>query len=260
MAAKFKLMITIFGFLLLLCAQTFAECIPADDACAPKKKLDEWDKSALFGFNSTSGNSKTLLLTIAGNAHLERNNSIFDAAAQYGYGEDKTDPAEGKDTTTRDNFLGSVSYDYLISERTYLGLGTKLVYDKIADIDYRDNINPTLGYYLLRDNSFKFRVEAGPSYVFEKVAGETNNYFSPRIAERFEWAITCSSKIFEAAELLLDTSDSNNYMVNAEAGIEAAISTNLSLVLKAQDSLDNVPAAGKDKNDLAIISAVKLAL
>ena len=246
----------------LLCwtAQALSECVPTDDACAPKKKLEEWDKSLLFGLNLTNGNSETTLVNIGGNAHLERNNSVFDTALQYGYGEDKTNKVEGEDTTTRNDLKGSIQYDYLLTERFFTGFGTKILYDEIADIDYRTNLNPTIGYYLLKDNSFKFRVEGGPSYVFEKVGGEKDDYFAPRVAEAFEWAITCTSKLYEKAEIYFDPSDTNNYIVEAEAGIEAAISTNLSLVLKVQENYDNTPAVDKEKSDVSVISAIKVAL
>ncbi len=238
----------------------FAECIPADDPCAPQKKVGDWDKSLLFGLNLTNGNSETTLVTVGGNAHLERGSSVFDAVLDYGYGEDETNKTGDEDTTTRNDFRGAVQYDYLFTERAFAGLGAKIISDEIADIDYRLNINPSLGYYLLRDAAFKFRVEGGPSYVFEKVDGVEDDYFAPRIAEGFEWAITCTSKVFEKAEILFDINDSNNYIVDAEAGIEAAISSSLSLVVKVRNTYDNVPAADKENNDIAVISAIKVLL
>ena len=59
-------------------------------------------------------------------------------------------------------------------------------HDQIAEVNHRLTIDPTAGYYFLTDNTFKLRGEAGPSYVFEKLGGEENNYFAPRAAQRFD--------------------------------------------------------------------------
>lgn len=245
---------------LLFFASNFAlaECIPGADPCAPKKKMDEWDKAMLFGFNLSRGNSETVLLNIAANAKKETAQDLWDFGASYNYGEDKQKPEEQQ--KTRNDVRANGSYNYLFTDRMFGGLGAKFLYDEIADVDYRVNADPTIGYYLLKDNTFKFRLEGGPSYTFEKVGGVSDDFFSPRVADRFDWAISCTSKVYQQAEIYFDISDSDNYIVNAEAGVEAALSTNLALVVAVRDSYDNLPAADKDKNDLAVISSIKVAL
>jgi putative salt-induced outer membrane protein YdiY len=237
-----------------------AECVPSEDTCAPKKKVGEWDSSALIGFNLTQGNSETTLLTLGLKAALDKDGNVIDLAADYGYGEDKALDSEENGDTSRNDFRAAARYDRILGERFYVGFGAKFLYDEIADVDYRVNMDPNVGYYLLRDNSFKLRLEGGPSYVFEKVGGEEDDYFAPRLGDRFEWAITCTSKIYQQAEVLFDASDSDNYLVNAEVGIEAAIATNLALAFIIRETFDNQPAAGREKDDLAIISSLKVSL
>lgn len=237
-----------------------AECIPTDDPCAPKKTLNSWDTSALIGFNLSRGNADTTLLTSGLKAAFDDGSNLFDISTEYGYGQDdaRNDPLTGD--TSRNDFRFAAKYDRLIRERLYSGLGMRYLYDEIADVDYRLNIDPSLGFFLLRDNSFKFRVEAGPSYVFEKLGGEEDDYLAPRLADRFEWAISCTSKFFQQAEILFDASDSDNYLVNAELGIEAAINSALALVVTVRETYDNVPAAGRKKDDLGVITSLKVLL
>ena len=238
-----------------------AECIPGDpDPCAPKKKIGEWDNSVAIGFNMTSGNSETKLFTFLGNTAYEKDKDIVIGAITYNYGEDKGTIQDDGSNTTRNDFRASGQYNRLLSEKTFLGIGSKFFYDEIADIDYRVFIDPSAGYYLLKDNTFKFRLEAGPSYVFEKVGGVVDNYLAPRVADRFEWAISCTSKLYQAAEILFDVNDSQNYIINAEVGAEAALSTSMSLVFLLRETFDNQPAAGREKDDLAFISALKFAI
>lgn len=247
-------------FASMLPSNSFAECIPGNDPCAPKKVIDAWDKSLAFGFNLTSGNSETTLLNIGARAVRESAIDIWDFSMNYNYGEDKNTVDEDGNDTTRNDFRAAGQYDYFLSDRTYIGFGTKFLYDEIADIDYRVTPDPKVGYYLLKDNTFKLRAEAGPSYIFEKVGGLSNDYLAPRVAERFEWALTCTSKIFQSVEAYFDVNDSENYIVNAEVGAEAALATNLSLVFTVRDTYDNQPAEGKEKDDLSVITAIKVAL
>lgn len=239
-----------------------AECVPdgKQDACAPAKKVGEWEKSAQFGFNMTKGNSETTLMTVGANANYDDGNNIWKLSGMYGYGEDKNldDPEYGD--TLRNDLRTSIKYDNLISDRSYLGMGSNFLYDDLAEVDYRVTLDPNIGYFILRDNSFKFKVEGGPSYVFERVAAVNNDYLAARAGQRFEWAITCTSKLYEQAELLLDTSDTNNYIVNAEAGVEAALATNLALVFTARETYDNQPAPDREKSDLALITSLKVLL
>ena len=151
-------------------------------------------------------------------------------------------------------------YDHLLTDRTFVGVGAGFTYDEIADLDYRVNVGPSIGYYFLKDNSFKFRADVGPSYVFERQGGVGNDYLAPRIGERFEWAITCTSKLFQSSEFILSVDDSDKYLINSEIGLESALSTELSLVFAVRDNYDNQPSADRDGNDLQLITALKVAL
>ena len=246
--------------LLMYPGRAFAQCVAGDDPCAPKKELGVWDKSLSFGFNLTRGNSDTVLVNVGGRAHKELDNNIWDFSMSYNYGEDEKVGGETGDDTTRNDLRAAGKYDRLVSERAFLGFGATYLYDEIADVDYRVTLDPNVGYYLVKESGYQFRLEGGPSYVFERQGGEDNSYFAPRLGERFEWVISCTSKFFESAEVLFDASDSENYLVNAEAGIEAAVAVNLALVFSVRETYDNVPAQGRDKSDLAVITALKVSL
>ena len=48
----------------------------------------------------------------------------------------------------------------------------------------------------------------------------------------------------------------DNFVVNAEIGIEVAINAKWSLKTYLQDTYDNEPAAGRKKNDLKLVSGI----
>lgn len=245
---------------MLVATQVFAACNPKDDPCAPKKVIGEWVSSAALGYNLSSGNADTSLLSIMASTQKEIGDDLYAFGAQYNLGTDKAKNDPVNDDTTRNDFRANGSYKHLVSDRVFAGIGSSFLYDEIADVDYRVLVNPSMGYYLLKDEDFKFNLEAGPSYVFEKQGGESNDYFAPRIADRFDWTISCTSKIYQQTEVIFDVDESDNYLINTEIGIESALSTELSLVVLARNNYDNLPAVGREKSDTAFITAIKVAL
>ena len=242
----------------------FAACDPVTDPCAPKKDLNAWQKSLAFGYNATSGNSDTSLFTALSELYKETASDAWKFNLAYSFGEDKnrttSETEDDLGDTTRNDLRTGGNYKYSMTERTFAGFDSNLLYDEVAEIDYRITTVPTLGYYFLKDADFNFFGEAGPGYIFEKVGGVDDDYLAPKIGEGFTWTISCTSKIFQKANVLVDVNDSDNYLVNAELGVESALSSMLSLVFLARETYDNQPAEGLEKEDLAIITALKVAL
>jgi putative salt-induced outer membrane protein YdiY len=142
----------------------------------------------------------------------------------------------------------------------YALAGVAYLSDDIADVDYRVFLNPGLGYFFVKDDEVKFSMETGPSYVFQKQDNDEDNFLAWRIADRFEWKFSETGKIFQGLEFLLNTDDTDDYLINAEAGIEAALNSTLSLVLSVRDRFDASPAAESEKNDVIVTTGLKVLL
>jgi putative salt-induced outer membrane protein YdiY len=245
-----------------------AACEASEDPCAPPvKSKEQWDKSLAFGYNLTAGNSDTSLLSILGAAKRDTGTDIYEFGSQYFFGTNKVEDVEGAtssteevDDTVRNDLRAQGSYKHLLSDRLYVGATSNILYDEIADIDYRFGITPNIGYFLAKNPDYSFALDIGPGYIFERVGGIKNDYLAPRIGDSFEWIISCTSKVYQKADIVLDTEDSKNYILTAEAGIEAAISTDLALVLAGREIYDNVPAAGNKKSDFILTTAIKVTL
>ena len=68
------------------------------------------------------------------------------------------------------------------------------------------------------------------------------------------------AKLFQKAELIFEAEDTENSITNAEAGVEAALTTKLSLVLTVKNEYNNQPAEGKERNDFSLITSLKVSL
>ena len=131
-------------------------------------------------------------------------------------------------------------------------------HDEIADLQYRFTLSPGVGYYFLRQTNTSLAGELGPAMVFERLGEEDKNYVTLRLAERFEHKFTeNNARIWQSAEILPQVNDFNNFVVNAEVGLEAAVYKKISLQAYVQDNFVNEPASGRQQNDLRIVSGLK---
>jgi putative salt-induced outer membrane protein len=217
------------------------------DPAAAKKSA--WDKSAALGLTLTSGNSETVL----GTASLLA--SKKDAENEWGLG---LDGAYGKNNHVKsvETLHGFGQYNRLFSDRFYGYMRLDGLHDSIADLEYRGTFSPGVGYYLLKDDAKRFSVEGGPAFIYEKQGSVKKGYVSLRIAERFEYKLNDRAKLWESVEVLPQVDNFNNFLMNAELGIETKITEQLGLRAVLQDNYDNEPAIGRKKNDIRLVTAL----
>ena len=147
-------------------------------------------------------------------------------------------------------------YNHLFSERFYAyGRGDGF-HDAIADLTYRFTLSPGVGYYFLKDKETTLAGEIGPGAVLEKLDGSRENYAAARVAERFERKIDDHARIWENVEFLPQFDEGNNFLVNAEIGVETPLTKRMSLSVDLQDNYINLPAPGRQRNDMKLISGL----
>lgn len=249
-----------------------AQIADADCECPEPKDPTDWGTAVSLGFTLTDGNSNTMLLTSAVTASKEENGNMWDLRLAGAYGENEVTStsvdAEGVETssTSDDQTIGEVvglaKYGRTLSsdERLYTGAQVDFLHDAIQDIQYRVTLGIPLGYYLIKEDDMRFNVEAGPAYVFKRVSHEDDDYLSWFASERLEWDISSTAKVFEQVTYNSSVDDSDDYFVVAEAGVEAALSSKMSMVLSVRDDYINLVGDGKERNDLAVITSLKVAL
>lgn len=213
------------------------------------QKEPEWEKSAALGFTLTRGNSETLLFTANVQATKKEAEHEWNLGADATYG-------ENEDVKNAENLRGYAQYNRLFSERFFGYLRLEAFHDDIADVAYRITVGPGAGYYFIREKDISLRAEAGPAFVHEKQGGSTDNYITLRLAERLDWKINERAKIWQSLEVLPQVDDWDNYILNAELGLETSITTQLSLRTYVQDTYDNDPAPDRQKNDVKFVTAI----
>ncbi len=246
--------------LMVLAVLALAVSAPA----AEKKAADEAVKKDGFttalnaGLTMTDGNSETM----AANAGLvtegekEGLGSVI-AGVEGNYGESTVDDVE---ETMVENAKAYANVKKTLSPRTFASLDGSVLYDDIALIDYRATLGPGLGAYLVKNDKRSLSLEAGPSYVWEKVDGATDDYLALRFAERYSCQATKTAKLVQSLEYVPEAEDFDNYLLTGEIGVEAAINDHLSLRVVVQDKYDSTPAADAEHNDVSLIAGLGFTL
>lgn len=211
----------------------------------------DWHASLAGGVQLNSGNSDTKLYNASLSA--ERMGTIHELrlGADTAYGTDKG-------AANVDNSKGNAHYNYHFSKLWYALADLSANRDSIADLQYRCIGSPGLGYYLVKESDISLGIEAGPAYLRERKGGVEDQKITFRFAERGEWHLLKTSKIWEGVEYLPKANDFEQYLINAEAGAEAALTTLLNIRLIIKEAYDNNPAPGAQSNDVSITGALSV--
>jgi len=209
----------------------------------------KWEKSAALGLTLTEGNSDTLLVTgsLLASRKGVRNEISLGADGTYG---------ENNDVKNNEALHGFVQYNRLFTDRFYGYARLDGLHDAIADVEYRITFSPGVGYYFIKNDRTRLSAEVGPGYIYEKQGDDERGYFTLRLAEKFEHKFNDKTKIWQSFEVLPEIEDFDNYIFNAELGVETQLAGKLALRSHLQDTYDNQPAPGRKKNDIKLVTAL----
>lgn len=221
-------------------------------AAAPSRPEGVWQTTAALGFSLLKGNADNLLLTGDINTTMVSKPHEYALTLGGAYGETES-------LRTVQNFHAGAQYNRLLTDRFYVGAAASFLTDDIADLDYRITPAVLLGYKVIDTDAVSLRFEGGPGYTWEKQGGVENDYFTLIARERLEVAVSETAKLWQAAAVQFDVSDSDNYIVTAEVGVDFWLTDNISIRTVASDIYDNQPAPGTEANDFRLTSGIAVA-
>jgi putative salt-induced outer membrane protein YdiY len=216
-----------------------------------------WKSSIAVGVTIARGNTDTTLASFTATTEKKwlKNDLVFGADALYG--ETKA-PNEPKQTENAEILHGYSQYNRSIENGFYDYMRIDGFHDGIADIKYRLTLAPGLGYFFITNKTMDLSAEIGPGYIREQVDGDSESFATLRMGQKFHYNISPVAKVWEIIEFLPQVNNFNNYIINFETGIDAALTKDKKLSLRTvlRDSYNNVPAPGRLKNDLQLIAGL----
>jgi putative salt-induced outer membrane protein YdiY len=225
----------------------------AADSPASAEATNKWVTTAAASLTLTRGNSETFLATLGLDTQRKWAKDEVYMGLSGGYGESTVNDVNTKNT---EFVQGFAQYNHLFTERFYGALRLDAQDDQIAGIEYRFKVSPLVGYYLIKNDRMTLAAEAGPSLIYEHLKGQDpHGYWAARFAERFEYKLTATTRLWESLEYLPKVDEwDKNYLLNFEAGIETAITKKWSLRVVFQDQYASQPANGRKQNDMRLLA------
>jgi putative salt-induced outer membrane protein YdiY len=239
-------------------------------ADGPNNIEKPWDSSVALGLSLTRGNSNSENMngTVQGDKIWTDDELRLKLQGLYGFSNHEK---------TAESLEGTAQWNHSFSPRWYSAVIADGLHDGVARLGYRLTVAPNAGYYFIKTDVTKLSGEVGPGFVMEKYDGSgAQEYITLRVAERFERQLSKTAKVWETVEYLpkvynfentefssdpdlyreRDVRDFQNYLLNAEVGIEAAISKAFSVRVVGDDHYNSRPLAGTKYNDIQLVSAL----
>ena len=218
-------------------------------ASAPPPAAPVWKSSVSAGITLTRGNSDTMLFTADFLTEKKQPTDEYSLGAGIAYGNQNSQE-------TVNNYKAFGQWNHLFSDRLYSYVRAEALRDIIADLDYRFTVGPGAGYYFIKTTNTFLATEAGFGYENQHLGSQYESFAALRLAERFEHKFNGRARVWQNVEFLPQVDKFDNYVVNFEIGVEAAISRSFSLKTCFDDTFNNRPAANRFKNDAKIVAGV----
>ncbi len=231
-----------------------ADAPAAAPAATPAEDKTAWHGDVALGLSVTQGNSKTLTTHGSATANKLLKSDEFRFNADFSYGLNNF--GETNEERNAENFHGVADYKHLFTERFFGNLHLDAYHDDVADIQNREIFGPAVGYYFIKSEATRLSAEIGGSYEHLRQNGSDANFFTARAGERGEHEFGKVAKIWESLNYFPKVDDVEQYLLVAEVGAEATVTSRLLLRVVFQDNYNSRPAPDKVPNDLAIITSI----
>ena len=208
-----------------------------------------WESSLSAGLTLTRGNSHTLLYSGDFQTAKKTPDNEYSLGLAGAYGSQNS-------VDNVNNYKAFGQWNHLFSEKFFGYVRADALRDLIADLDYRFDLGPGVGYYLMKEKNTTLATEAGVSYQYEHLGTAYESFATVRLAERFEHKFSDRARLWQTLEVLPQVDKFDNYTLNFEIGIEASISKSFSLKTYLDDCYQKEPAAGRQKNDIKLVSGI----
>lgn len=208
------------------------------------KEKKPWNDIAELSLVDTGGNSDVKSTFLNNTLKYTHSESIL-SSWKLSILSSETD---GKKTAEK--YSTSYRVDFKITGKIY-SIGDLLwLKDQFAGIEQRYRYSVGLGYKILGGPKHKLSTEAGLNYTAEEYLNNTgDDYMGGRLFVSYAYNFTEKNFFSQWIEYLPDFDDSENYIVNAETSLVAALNSALSMKTSYLIAHDAEPVPGNKKTD-----------
>lgn len=210
-----------------------------------------WSDEAELSFVNTGGNSKVTTLAAKNLLKVPISESFSGTWKLWGlYG--KSDGIKNAES-----YATELRGDYAQTSRLFYYASAGWLQDIFSDIDNRYIYGLGVGFNLLDGPKNFLTGEAGVTYTFEKyTSGGDNDYIGGRLFGQYAYQFNDVNKFTQSVEYLPDFDDSENWLLNSETALVAALNSNFSMKTAYLVKYDNKTRPGVTKTDTIVSVAL----
>ncbi|HKJ04517.1 MAG TPA: DUF481 domain-containing protein [Geopsychrobacteraceae bacterium] len=203
-----------------------------------------WSNDAELSFVDTGGNTE--VTTLAAQNLLkyrfdEQYTGQWLLQALYG---------ENAGEKNAESYATELRGDYAPYERLYYFATAGWLQDEFSGTDSRIVFGLGSGYKFLQGSKHFLIGEAGLTYTREEYVDNSDAaYLGARLFGKFDYKFNETSRFMQSLELLPDFDETDNWLLNSETAIIAALSNRFSMKTAYKVKYDHEPLAGLDKTD-----------
>jgi putative salt-induced outer membrane protein YdiY len=211
---------------------------------SPPPPVISYKASITGGGNTTSGNTDTTAAYFSGLFQARSRRHRLTMGGKYNYGE-----TDGE--LTARNALGTVKYDFFLTDKLYSYAHTLFERDDFQDLNLRSTLGLGLGYQIFDTKRTSLFVEAGVSYFNEDYdVAEDDHYTSARESMGFEFQIVPERiRFFHLHELYYSLEESDSYYLRSEQGFRFLLFRNFFANVQVDYNYNRQPAPGRRNYD-----------
>jgi putative salt-induced outer membrane protein len=227
---------------------TVASYADEETAAEDKKLKDEFE----FSLVHTTGNTEVTTLAAQ--------NTLTYQFTEKWLGEWKIGTLynESDNDVNAEKYYTDLRLQYDVTERFYsYGIGGWLK-DRFSGYDARYYVGPGVGYKFFDGPKHFLAGETGANYVHEELTDDsTNDFVEGRLFGKYEYAFTEKNKFSQSLEYLQGFDDKDNYLINSETALIAALNSYLALKLSYIVNYNNQPSSDTpDDTDTTLVASI----
>jgi len=222
-----------------------------------------WNGSFTLGFNLSKSTDDTTGLLVALKLRRTEGPTRFFLESRYSYDTEKL--SGEKQTTTENELLVFMRFEYDLSRRLYSFVSIDAQHDKVNSLTIRSVPKAGIGYKVWEKKNDEtkvnlLQVETGGAWVYERYStGFTDKYFSIPFGALGHFYLPYDSRFDFRMDYLPAFNDwFNNYLIRGEASLSRPLLKFINVVASVIDLYDSTPAEGTSKNDLLFTLGVQL--
>jgi putative salt-induced outer membrane protein YdiY len=185
-----------------------------------------------------------LTLGVAADGTRRTDDDRIIAAAAFNYGQQKVDNIT---TTSANNWIAKAEYDYFLTKAWYAYGSTDFGGDDVNFLTLRFTPSVGAGYQWIDEPDFHFSTLAGVAWIYEDYRtnpGPTET-FGLKIGYHIDKSWDSDRiKVFHDLAILPGLTDTDQFLVQADAGIRASLTKSMYSQASFNVTYDNKPAPG----------------